>query len=94
MNIPFAPESRRMRASMILFSFVVLHVMGVLMNIDCFPISATNTVEIVSDADIGTDCSPKNPAPWLYHPSISPSPLGPYLLLSCESLLKQWWQSS
>jgi len=65
MNSPPAPVSRSIRASTVLFSRVVLHIMGVVNVIDFFPILATNTVEIVSDSDIGTDRLPKNPLPLL-----------------------------
>ena len=41
MNSPPAPVSRSIRASMVLFSRVVLHIMGVVNVIDCFPILAT-----------------------------------------------------
>jgi len=63
MNSPPAPVSRSIWASTVLFSHVVLHIMGVVNVIDCFPILATNTVKIVSDSDIGTDHLPKNPLP-------------------------------
>jgi len=46
-----------------LFSRVVLHIMGVINVIHCFPILATNTVKIVSNSDVGTDRLPKNPLP-------------------------------
>jgi len=49
----------------VLISCVVLHIMGVVNVIDCFPILATSTVEIVSDSDISTDRLPKNPPPLL-----------------------------
>ena len=61
MNSPPAPVSRSIQASTVLFSRVVLHIMGVVNVIDCFPILATNTVEVVSDSDVGTDRLPKNP---------------------------------
>ena len=63
MNSPPAPVSSSIRASTVLFSRVVLHIMGVVNVIDCFPILATNTVEMVSDSDVGTDRLPKNPLP-------------------------------
>jgi len=63
MNSPPTLVSRSIQASTVLFSRVVLHIMGVVNVIDCFPILATNTVEIVSDSDIGTDHLPKNPLP-------------------------------
>jgi len=63
MNSPPAPVSRSIWASTVLFSRVVLHIMGVINVINCFPILATNTVKIVSDSDVGTDRLPKNPLP-------------------------------
>ena len=63
MNSPPAPVSRSIWASTVLFSCVVLHIMGVIFVIDCFPILATSTVKIVSDSDISTDRLPKNPLP-------------------------------
>jgi len=65
MNSPPAPVSRSIRASTVLFSCVVLHIMGVVNVIDFFPILATSTVEIISDSDVGTDRLPKNPLPLL-----------------------------
>jgi len=65
MNSPPAPVSRSIRASTVLFSRVVLHIIGVVNVIDCFPILATSTVEIVSNSDVGTDRLPKNPLPLL-----------------------------
>ena len=61
MNSPPAPVSRSIWALTVLFSRVVLHIMGVVNVIDCFPILATSAVKIVSDSDIGTDRLPKNP---------------------------------
>ena len=52
--------SKSIWALTVMFSRVVLHIMGVVNVIDCFPILATNTVEIVSDSDVGTDRLPKN----------------------------------
>jgi len=65
MNSPPAPVSRGIRASTVLFSRVVLHIIGVINVMDCFPILATSTVKIVSDSDVGTDRLPKNPLPLL-----------------------------
>ena len=62
MNSPPAPVSSWIWASTVLFFLVLLHVMGVVKSIDCFPIRATNTEEIVSDSDVGTDCLLKNPS--------------------------------
>ena len=65
MKCPPALVSSRTGVSTILFSFSVLHVIGMVMVNDLFLLSATSTDESVSVANVEVEHSPKNPC----HPS-------------------------
>src|SRR5271163_4564398 len=61
MNNPPAPVSSETRVSTILFSFFVLHVMGMVMVADLFPKSAPSTEERVSVLNVEVEHLFKNP---------------------------------
>src|SRR5277367_4730399 len=94
MKSPPAPVLSRTEVSMILFSFSVLHIMGMVMVKDLFPKLATSTEERVSVLNIEVEHSPKNPHRSSYSQTTCPSPLFPCLLLGCISSLGQCLPSS
>src|SRR5277367_597203 len=87
MKSPPAPVSSRTEASTILFSFSVLHVMGMVIVNDLFPKSATSTEERVSVLNVEVERSPKNPHRSSYSQTTCPSLPSPYLPLSFVSSL-------
>src|SRR5271156_323036 len=94
MKSPPAPVSSRTEVLTILFSFSVLHVMGMVIVKDLFPKSATSTEERVSVLNVEMERSPKNPHQSSYSQTTCPSPPSPYLLLNCVSSLWQCLPSS
>src|SRR5271168_1384312 len=94
MKSPPAPVSSRTGVSTILFSFSVLHVMGMVIVKDLFPKSATSTEERVSVLNIEMERSLKNPHRSSYFQTTCPFPPFPYLPLDCVSLLGQSWPFS
>src|SRR5271156_6759938 len=94
MKSPPAPVSSRTEVSTVLFSFSVLHVMGMVMAKDLFPKSATSTEERISILNVEVERLPKNPHRSSCSQTTCPSPLSPYLLLNCVSSLGQCLPSS
>ena len=70
---------------MILFSFSVLHVMGMVILKDLFPKSATSTEERVSVLNVEVERLSKNPRRSSCFQTICPFPLFPSLPLDCVS---------
>src|SRR5271155_5066207 len=89
MNNPPAPVSSKTWVSTILFSFFVLHVMGMVTVADLFPKSAISTEERVSVLNVEVEHLFKNPHRSSCSRTTCPSLLFPYLLLDFVSWL--WW---
>src|SRR5271168_2582823 len=87
MKSPPAPVSSRTGVSMILFSFSVLHVIGMVILKDLFPKSATSTEERVSVLNVEMERSLKNPHRSSCSQTTCPFHPSPYLPLGCVSLL-------
>jgi len=94
MKSPPAPVSSRTEVSTVLFSFSVLHVMGMVMVKDLFPKSATSTEERISVLNVEVERSPKNPHRSSCSRIVCPSPLSPCLPLNCVSSLVRCSPSS
>src|SRR5271168_4452904 len=94
MKSPPAPVSSRTEVSTVLFSFSVLHIMGMVMVKDLFPKSATSTEERISVLNVEVERSPKNPHRSSCSQTICPSPPSPCLLLDCVFALGQCLPSS
>src|SRR5271156_553607 len=85
MKSPPAPVSSRTEVLTILFSFSVLHVMGMVIVKDLFPKSATCTEERVCVLNVEVERSPKNPHRSSCSQTACPSPPSPCLPLSFVS---------
>src|SRR5271168_3356941 len=94
MKSPPAPVSSRTEVSTVLFSFSVLHVMGMVIVKDLFPKLATSTEERISVLNVEVERSPKNPHQSSCSQTTCPAPLFPCLLLGCISSLGQCLPSS
>src|SRR5271155_747974 len=93
-NNPPAPVSSKTLVSTILFSFFVLHVIGIVMVADLFPKSAISTEERVSVLNVEMERSFKNPHQSSCSQTTCPSLPFPYLLLDFVSWLWWCWLSS
>src|SRR5271168_3566080 len=94
MKSPPAPVSSRTEVPTILFSFSVLHAMGMVMVKDLLPKSATSTEERVRVLNVEMECSPTNPHWSSCSQTTCPSPPSPCLLLNCVLMLGQCLPSS
>src|SRR5277367_3226010 len=94
MKSPPAPVSSRTEVSTVLFSFSVLHVMGMVIVKDLFPKLATSTEQRISVLNVEVERSPKNPHRSSCSQTTCPSPPSPCLLLNFGSSLVRCLLSS